>query len=194
MLIGTLSSSISDCPVIGKDSQSITSEESVDSEQSKTDRTTEFHLQSGIGDKSWILLDSGASANCRPPWFAKDNPLLLVGSDCPALRSISGETLQVLGRRVVELDCNGHSMCVQVNLCDNIPFPLVSVSRFLIQDFWTVISNGFMALMTSHSQTVPIVRHGAVEYLTPTVIPYDRYSGSRTELEICSLTQEIDLT
>ena len=31
-------------------------------------------------------------------------------------------------------------------------------------------------------------------YLTPTAIPYDCYSGPRTELEFCSLMQDIDLT
>ena len=56
MLIGTLSASVPDSPVIERDSQSITSDESVGSEQSKTDRITEFHLQSGIVDKSWVLI------------------------------------------------------------------------------------------------------------------------------------------
>ena len=56
------------------------------------------------------------------------------------------------------------------------------------------MSKDFMALMTPDHQTVPIVRQGALEYLTPAVIPYDRYSGRRTELEICSAMQEIDLT
>ena len=93
MLIGTLSSSVPGSPVIEKGSQSITSEESTDSEQSKTDRITAFHLQSGIVDGGWILFDSEASANCCPPWLAKDYPLLSVGADCPALKSISGKTL-----------------------------------------------------------------------------------------------------
>ena len=90
MLIGTLS--VPDSPVIEKDSQSVISEESIDSEQSKIDKITAFHLQSGIVDKSWVLFDSGASTNCGPPWFGKDCPLLSVGSDCPALRAISGKT------------------------------------------------------------------------------------------------------
>ena len=175
MLTGTLSSSVPDCPVIEKVSQSVTSEESIDSEQSKTDRNTKFHLQSGIVDKTWILFDSGASANCCPPWFAKDYPLHSVGSDCPALRSISGKTLQVLGRRVVEPYCDGHSMCVQLYVCDSIPSPLVSVSRFLIQDFWTVVSKDFLTLMIPSHQAVFLVRQGTLVYLTPTVIPYDRY-------------------
>ena len=78
--------------------------------------------------------------------------------------------MQVLGRRVVELDCAGHSMCVQFYVYDDIPFPWVSVSRLLIQDFWTVMSKDFMALMTPNHQTVPIARQGTLVHLTPTVI------------------------
>ena len=40
------------------------------------DWLSEFHVQSGIVDKSWILFDSGASANSCPNWFAEDHPLL----------------------------------------------------------------------------------------------------------------------
>ena len=28
-----------------------------------------FHMQAGLVDKSWILFDSGACANCCPEWF-----------------------------------------------------------------------------------------------------------------------------
>ena len=157
------------------------------------DRLSDFHIQSGIVDRSWILFDSGASANCCPPWFASDYPLHPVGSDCPALRSISGKTLSILGKRIVELDCNGHSLCVQFYVCEHIPFPLVSVSRFLLQDFWTIMAKDFMALMTPSNQTVPIVRQGTLVYLTPTVIPYSAYSGPRTESEISSLMDDLDL-
>ena len=57
------------------------------------------------------------------------------------------------------------------------------------------MSNDFMALMSPNHQVVPTVRQGSLVYLTPTVIPYDRYPGPRLiELEICTLMQEIDVT
>ena len=197
MLIGALSSSVPVCPDIGgSDFLTQNSQNLIESSGSEPaehiDRLAEFHLQSGIVDRSWILFDSGASANCCPSWFASDYPLLPVGSDCPALRSISGKALSILGRRVVELDCGGHSLCVQFYVCDNIPFPLVSVSRFLLQDFWTIMSRNFMALMTPTHRTVPIVRQGTLVYLTPTVIPY--HSGNHSELEINCLMDELDLS
>ena len=94
------------------------------------DRLTSFHNRSGIVDATWILFDSGASANCCPPWFAEDYPLLPVGGNCPILRSISGKTLDIIGKRVVELDCGGHSLCIHFYVCQSIPFPLVSVLVF----------------------------------------------------------------
>ena len=55
------------------------------------------------------------------------------------------------------------------------------------------MAKDFMALMTPSNQTVPIVRQGTLVYLTPTVIPYSAYSGPRTELEISSLMDDLDL-
>ena len=81
-------------------------------------------MQSGIVDKTWILFDSGASANCCPDWFAEDYPLLPVGDDCPSLRSISGKALDILGRRVVELDCNGSFIVCSVLCLQQHSFPI----------------------------------------------------------------------
>ena len=146
-------------------------------------------------DKSWILFDSGASANCAPPWFGQDYPLHPVGSDCPALRSISGKTLNIVGKRIIELDCGGHSMCVHFYVCEGIPFPLVSVSRFLLQDFLTIMSRDYMALLTPHGKTVPILRQGTLlVYLTPTIIPFAQAIVPTTEIEICSLLDDLDLS
>ena len=83
MLIGTLSSNV---PVIHP-SDDIELSAQPPALPDPKDPLAEFHLQSGVIDKSWILFDSGASANCAPPWFGQDYPLHPVGSDCPALRS-----------------------------------------------------------------------------------------------------------
>ena len=73
-----------------------------------------FHMQAGLVDKSWILFDSGACANCCPEWFAPDYPTLPLNESAPSLRSLSGKTLDVQGRKIVQLDCgNGHSLSVQ---------------------------------------------------------------------------------
>ena len=89
------------------------------------------------------------------------------------LKSLSGKTLEVLGRRIVQLDCgNGHSLSVQFDVCRGISFQLVSVVSFLLQDFWTVMSEDYLALTDPNGNAVPIVRQGTSVYLTPAVIPY----------------------
>ena len=42
-----------------------------------------FHMQAGLVDKSWILFDSGACANCCPEWFAPDYPTLPLNESAP---------------------------------------------------------------------------------------------------------------
>ena len=102
-----------------------------------------------------------------------DYPVLPLNENVPSLRSLSGKTLDVQGRKIVQLDCgNGHSLSVQFYVCTGIPFPLVSVARLLLQDFWTVMAKDYLALIDPMGNPVPIVRQGTLVYLTPTVIPY----------------------
>ena len=91
----------------------------------------------------------------------------------PSLRSVTGKSLDIVGRRLIELDCCGHSICVNFYVCTDIPFPLVSVARLLLQGFCTVLGRDHMCVLTPESKTVPVTRSGALLYITPTVIPYD---------------------
>eukprot|EP00439_Symbiodinium_sp_Y106_P036064 s6407_g4.t1 len=61
---------------------------------------------------------------------------------------------------------------MQFYVCTGIPFPLVSVARLLLQDFWTVVEKDYLALIDPMGNPVPIVRQGTLVYLCPTVIPY----------------------
>eukprot|EP00439_Symbiodinium_sp_Y106_P065462 s5317_g10.t1 len=96
---------------------------------------------------------------------------------------LSGKGGDVQGRKIVQLDCgNGHSLSVQLYVCTGIPFPLVSVARLLLQDFWTVMTvmaKDYMALIDPTGNPVPIVRQGTLVYLTPTVIPYGVANAAR---------------
>ena len=85
------------------------------------DSLVEFHMQAGLVDKTWILFDSGACANCCPDWFAPEYPVLPLNESAPSLRSLSGKTQDVQGRKIVQLDCgNGHSRSVQFYVCTGI--------------------------------------------------------------------------
>ena len=108
MLIGALSGGVS--PVTGRNDPE-------NDPLSCDDRLVEFHTQAGLTDKSWILFDSGACANCCPEWFAPDYTVLPLNESAPSLRSLSGKALEVQGRKIVQLDCgNGHSLSVQFYL------------------------------------------------------------------------------
>ena len=106
-------------------------------------------MQAGLVDKTWILFDSGACAHCCPEWFAPEYPVLPLNEIAPSLRSLSGKTLDVQGRKIVQLDCgSGHSLSVQLYWCTGTPFPLVRVACLLWQHFWTVMAMDYLALLT----------------------------------------------
>ncbi|CAE7827922.1 unnamed protein product, partial [Symbiodinium sp. CCMP2456] len=94
----------------------------------------------------WILFDSRACANCCPEWFAPEYPILPLIENAPSLRRLSGKTLDVQGRKIVQLDCgNGHSLSVQFYLCSGIP---------------TAMAKDFLAMIDPTGNPVPIVRQG----------------------------------
>ncbi|OLQ00764.1 hypothetical protein AK812_SmicGene16545 [Symbiodinium microadriaticum] len=61
------------------------------------------------------------------------------------------------------------------------------------QDFWTIMSRSFMALMTPTCKAVPIVRQGTLVYLTPTIVPYKDSDVRYTEAHISSIVSDLDL-
>ena len=58
-------------------------------------------------DETWILFDSGATANCCPPDFAPEFPLLRLDERAPPLESISGQILNIYGRKLVAFEIEG---------------------------------------------------------------------------------------
>ena len=174
LLIGALSSGVPPIPT-----QSVPNLTQMPENDAIGDSLIEFHMPAGLVDKTWILFDSGACANCCPEWFAPDYPMLPMNESAPSLRSLSGKTLDVQGRKIVQLDCdNGHPLSVQFYVCTGIASPLVSVVRLLLQDFWTVMAKDYMAVIST-GNPVPIVRQGTLVYLTPTVIPYGVTNAAR---------------
>ncbi|CAE7288670.1 unnamed protein product, partial [Symbiodinium sp. KB8] len=128
------------------------------------DSLVEFSQASWTGRHD---LDTGVQwclSNCCPEWLAPNFPVLPLNESAPSLRSLSGKTLDVQGRKIVQLDCGyslsvqfyvctgiphtgvfvqldcGYSLSVQFYVCTGIPFPPVNVARLLLQDFWTVMS------------------------------------------------------
>ena len=94
----------------------------------------------------------------------------------PSLWSLSGKTLDVQGRKPVQLDCgNGHSLRVQFYVCTAIPQCCTAVvARFLDCN-----RERLPCVIDPTGNPVPIARQGTVVYLTPTVIPYAVANAAR---------------
>ena len=54
--------------------------------------------------ETWILFDFGAAANCCPPDFAPEFLLLQLDERAPPLKSISGQTLNISGGKLVAFE------------------------------------------------------------------------------------------
>ena len=140
------------------------------------DDALEEHLMASTleGSDPWILFDSGAATHCCPKYFASEWPLLPLTGKAPLLRSISGQPLTIFGRRVVKVDFEGQSCFLHFYVCD-VPYWVVSVGRLLRSGFDVNLpSRNPNTLSTPDGHKVPIVRHGSLLFLRPTLAPFNK--------------------
>ena len=123
-------------------------------------------------DAPWILFDSGAAAHCCPLDFASDWPLLPLTGRAPSLRAISGQALTVYGRRLVKVEFNGQPCFLHFCVCD-VPYCVVSVGRLLRQGYQVNLSMDEHTLSTPDGRKVPVVRHGSLLFLCPSLTAFD---------------------
>ena len=122
----------------------------------------------------WILFDSGAATHCCPKDFASEWPLLPLTGKAPPLRSISGQPLTIFGRRLVKVDFDGQPCFLHFYVCD-IPYCVVSVGRLLRSGFDVSLSSKKQnTLSTPDGHEVPIIRHGSLLFLRPTLAPFNK--------------------
>ena len=119
----------------------------------------------------WVLFDSGPAAHCCPANYASDYPLLPLGENPPKLRSVTGKPLTIYGRRLVRYNCDRVYLTVNYYVCD-VPFCLVSVTRMVLQGFWTVLGKDCLMLLTPEGEKISITGHGTLLYLTPSLEPF----------------------
>ena len=110
-----------------------------------------------------------------------------LNESAPSLRSISGKTLGVHGRKIVQLDCGNALLECAILWCASSPFLLVSVARLLFRGLWTVVAKDYFALIDSTGNPVPIVRRKTLVYpmLMPTVIPYAAADARDWQRVVC---------
>ena len=123
-------------------------------------------------DETWILFDSGAAANCCPPDFAPEFPLLQLDERVPPLKSISGQTLNIYGRKLVAFEIEGKRLRLNFYVCD-IPYSVISVARLLQQGCKATLSSEGSRLEGPSGESMPVIRYGSLLFLCPKLVSFD---------------------
>ena len=121
---------------------------------------------------TWILFDSGAAANCCSRDFAPEWPLLPLTGKPPPLKSISGQPLNVYGRKLVELEMDGSTFWLHFYVCD-VPYSVVSVARMLLQGYKVELEKDNSMMKAPHGQEMKVTRHGSLLFLCPSVCDFN---------------------
>ena len=123
-------------------------------------------------DETWILFDSGAAANCCPRDFAPEFPLLQLDEKAPSLKSISGQTLNIYGRKLVAFETEGKRLRLNFYVCD-VPYSVISVARILQQGCKATLSSEGSRLEGPSGESTPVVKYGSLLFLCPKPVSFD---------------------
>ena len=123
-------------------------------------------------DETWILFDSGAAANSCPPDFAPEFPLLQLDKRAPPLKSISGQTLNIYGRKLVAFEIKGKRLWLNFYVCD-VPYSVISFARLLQQGCKATLSSEGSRLEGPSGESMPVVRYGSLLFLCPKLVSFD---------------------
>ena len=119
-------------------------------------------------DETCILFDSGAAANCCPPDFAPEFPLLQLDERAPPLKSSSGETLNNCGRKLVAFEIEGKRLWLNFYVRD-VPYSVISVARLLQQGCKATLSSEGSRPESLSGDSVPVVKYGSLSFLRPSL-------------------------
>jgi len=123
-----------------------------------------------VSSKNFVLFDSGAAANVCPENFASEWPLLPLTEPPPPLKAISGDFLNILGRRLVGMTFGNVEMFIHFYVCESIPYAIVSVARLLKQGYHVEMGPDYKTLRTPNDQLIPIEQHGSLLYLNAKIM------------------------
>lgn len=124
--------------------------------ESFPDRLLGFHMSiASAVNTSWFLFDSGAASHCCPRDFAADWPLLPLEGGRPPLRSVTGQAIELYGRRPVGCRINSVT-CTRT----------LSTQLFLLDDFFHKVSkslwkNMIWRFQSPHGRTIELHRNGS---------------------------------
>ncbi|OLP95901.1 hypothetical protein AK812_SmicGene21924 [Symbiodinium microadriaticum] len=119
----------------------------------------------------WILFDSGAAAHCCPKNFAREWPLLPLQDRAPPVRSVTGQLLNIYGRRPVGMKIGDVEFHMHIYVTD-IPYPIVSVGRLLAQNYTATLGKEMLTLHAPDGKNLPVEREGSLLFLKPEILPF----------------------
>ena len=136
-------------------------------------------------DETWTLFDSGAAANCCPPDFAPEFPLIQLDERAPPLKSTSGQTLNIYGRKLVAFEIEGKSLWMKCYV-RHVPYSIISVARLLQQGCKATLSSEGSRLEGPSGESMPVVRYGSLLFLCPKLVSFDpsEYSEFSTSFHV----------
>ena len=106
------------------------------------------------------MFDSGAAANCCRPDFAPEFALLQLDK-APPLKSISGQTLNIYGRKLVACEMGGERLWLNFYVCDA---PCSVISALSTED---------SRLEGLSGEGMPVVRYGLLLFKCPKLVGLD---------------------
>ena len=132
----------------------------------------------------WILFDSGAAAHCCPKNFAREWPLLPLQDRAPPLRSVTGQLLNIYGRRLVGMKIGDVEFHMHFYVTD-IPYLIVSVGRLLALA-WTSQSATTARFLSLRRHAQFLLNNFSVR--TDGQTPYERRWTLGSQVHFCGLS------
>ena len=90
----------------------------------------------------------------------------------PPLKSISGQTLNIYGRKLVAFEIEGKRLWLNFYVCD-VPYSVISLARLLQQGCKATLSSEGSRLEGPSGESMPVVRYGSLLFLCPKLVSFD---------------------
>ena len=98
--------------------------------------------------------------------------MLRLDERAPPLRSISGQTLNIYGRKLVAFEIEGQRLWLNFYVCD-VPYSVVSVARLLQQGCKATLTSEGSRLEGPSGEVMPVVRYGSLLFMCPKLVSFD---------------------
>ena len=105
--------------------------------------------------------------------------MLQLDEKTPPLKSISGQTLHIYGRKLVSFEIEGKRLWLNFYVCD-VPYSVISVTRLLQQGCKATLSSESPRLEGPSGESMPVVRYGSLLFLCPKLVNFEPSESTQT--------------